>query len=127
MRIELNLPTGQAQNERPLLRIGGEKPFELFESQLSDAAKRELNKLDKATKDVEAVFVKDLMKRLTPKGAFGTGMMADFLQDQFQTALADRIGDTGSFGIAKMLNTNLRDSLLRQEAARLILQRQGEQ
>lgn len=126
MKIDLNLNGAVQSGERPLLRIGGQTPFELFESQLGDAARRELDKLDKASKDVESVFVKDLMKRLTPKGAFGTGMMGDFLQDQFQNALADTIGDTGSFGIAKMLNENVRDSILRQEAARLILEKQGE-
>lgn len=115
------------QVDNILLRIPGETPFELRESDLSVKAKKELARLEKAATDVESIFVKDLLSKMMPKEAFGTGPFSGFLKDQFQAAVAGQVSQAKSFGIASLLNDKLRESLLRQEAARLMAQPQENQ
>lgn len=105
----------------PLLRIGGEKPLELFEADLSQAAKAELKKLDHAARDIEAVFVKDLMGKMATKSFAGEGAMGDFIRDQFLGNIADQVSKTGAIGIGSLLKGTLSDKIYRQEAARILL------
>lgn len=105
----------------PVLRIGGNRPLDLFETDLSDAAKTELNKLQKATQDIEAVFVKDLLGKLATKSFAGDGAMGDFIRDQFLGNMAEQVSKTGAIGIGKMLKGSLSEKIYRQEAARILL------
>lgn len=73
---------------------------------LAQAAKAqpELKKLEKATKQMEGIFLKQLLEQLQ-KGtnAFGKGSDASVYQDLFNQAMVDRVGQSGSLGISKML------------------------
>lgn len=105
---------------RKLLTLPGDKPFELYEKDLSERAAKELGKLKEATQNIEGIFVKDLLKQMLPKGFGGEGQMGDFARDNFMNAIADVASKNGGFGLAKMLNANIANSIYRQEAARLM-------
>lgn len=105
---------------RKLLSIPGDKPFDLFEKHLSEAAAKELKGLKEATQKIEGIFVKDILKIMLPKGFGGEGPMGDFARENFLNAMSDVAGKGGGMGMAKMLETNLADSIYRREAARLM-------
>jgi hypothetical protein len=103
-----------------LIEIPGERPFSLYEADLSEPARKELAKLGDATQRIEGIFVKDLMKVMLPKGFGGEGPMGDFARENFMNALADVAGKNGSFGVATMFREKLAETIYRQEAARLM-------
>lgn len=116
-----------ASQPKPLLRLGGEHPFELFEKDLSEAAKKELSKLKKASADIEAIFAKKLLSEMMPKGVGGEGAMGDFVRDQMLDALAQTSGRNGALGLSRMLHDKLSETIYRQEAARILLTRPTEE
>lgn len=118
-----------ADRGKLLLRIPGmgDRPsFELFEADLSEAAQRELEQVQKSSSQVEAIFVKDLLKKMMPEKFAGDGPMADFIRDQFLDALAQQSGRSGALGLSKMLREKLSESIYRQEAARHLGERTPE-
>lgn len=105
-----------------LLKLGsGDNEFELRLGDLTEKAKKELSKIEKTSHEVEGLFVKDLLVKLMPKEAFGKGPFAGFLMDQFQTAISQEVSKTGAFGVGNLLAGQLKNSILRQEAARILL------
>lgn len=88
-----------------------------------------LKKLDDTSRQVESLFLKDLIGQMR-KGmaqAPNTGPMGAFAQDMMDQQLADSMGKSGGIGLAKMLYKNLSEALLRQEeAGRLIESQQTE-
>lgn len=113
-----------ADRGRKLLEIRGSNPIAVFEDDLSAAAKRELEKLDDAAKKIEGQFVRDLLKEMMPKDFGGQGPMGDFNRDNFMNALAEVASKNGALGVAKLMKENVAQTIYRQEAARLILERQ---
>lgn len=87
------------------------------------AVQSKLKKLDDASRQVEALFLKDLIGQMR-KGLGATqdsGPMGAFAQDMMDQQLAESMGKSGGIGLAKMLYKNLSEALLRQEeAARLL-------
>jgi Rod binding domain-containing protein len=84
-----------------------------------------LDQLKKATQDVEAIFVKDLisaMRRAVPKSEVGTGFGSEIYEDMFDLALAQSAGKTGSMGIGKMIYRTMSPAVIAQEKTRLLLQ-----
>ena len=86
----------------------------------SPEAKKELGKLDKATRDVEAVFVKMLvgqMRKTGMKPLLGNGMEAQMYTDFLDDAIAKQVASGGGLGIGKMLYIKMSDALLKRIAA----------
>jgi len=104
-----------------LLKIGGDKPFELFEADLGAAAKKEVAKAEKAARGAEEMFMKQLADKMMPKDIGGKGQMGDFIHDQLTQSIASMGAKSNSLGIAKMFKHQMTDSIYRQEAARIIL------
>lgn len=64
------------------------------------------SKLKKATEDIEAIFVKDLlaaMRRAVPDSSLGKGIAGDTYRDLFDNALSQSLGKAGALGISKIL------------------------
>lgn len=92
---------------------------------LAARAQPKLNQLKKATQDVEAVFLKDLlsqMRRSIPKDDQNSSFGSDIYQDMFDQAFAQGVSSTGSMGIAKMIFERMANTVLAQEKARYLLQ-----
>jgi len=119
MISQVSLSAGEAMG-RKLLTIPGNHPFDLFEGMLGDAAKKELQGLKDATQKIESIFVKDILKVMLPKGFGGSGPMGDFARENFMNTMSDVAARGGGMGLAKILESNLADSLYRREAARLM-------
>lgn len=121
-RIDLNGVKLPAENKgRLLLQIPGERPFSLYESDLSEAAKKQLKKLDKAAQDIEGIFAKKLLNELASKTIGGEGQMGDYVREQFLDSMSNQISKTNGLGLAKMLRQKLSENIYRQEAARSML------
>lgn len=79
----------------------------------------ELGRLKKATEQVEAIFVKDLLGRM--RKGLGTEQkqdpMADLARDMMDQAIADEFGRTSALGIGSLLYKNLSEAYLRNQAA----------
>lgn len=78
-----------------------------------------LEKLKKACKDLEAVFVKDLltiMSKSNPKSQFGNAPGAEIYEDMFHQAVAESAAKKGSFGLGQSLYRTLAPSVLRAAA-----------
>lgn len=82
----------------------------------------ELAKLRQATRDVEAIFFKDVlsaMRKTVPDNSEGHSYGADIYQDLFDTAFSKTAASTGSFGISELLYKNMEKAVIAQEKARL--------
>ncbi|MBL8060439.1 MAG: hypothetical protein JNK63_06955 [Chthonomonas sp.] len=123
---QISLSIGDA-NGKKLLSIPGDKPFELFEKHLSEAAAKELKGLKEATQRIEGIFVKDILKIMLPKGFGGSGPMGDFARENFLNTMSEVAAKSGGMGMAKMLEDNLAESIYRREAARLMSEPTKEQ
>lgn len=125
-RIDLTGVKLPAQNKgRLLLQIPGDRPFSLYEADLSEAAKKQLGKLDKAAQDIEAVFAKKLLNELASKTLGGEGQMGDYVREQFLDAMSNQISKTNGLGLGKMLRQKLSENIYRQEAARFLTDAPG--
>jgi flagellar protein FlgJ len=75
--------------------------------QAAAAAAPVATKLKKATQDIEAIFVKDLlsaMRKTAPKQALGgQSLGAEMYQDIFDQAIAEASAKNGTLGIAKTI------------------------
>ena len=63
-------------------------------------------KLKKATQDIEAIFVKDLlaaMRRTAKHQSLGSGLGGEMYQDIFDQAIADASAKQGNLGISKTI------------------------
>lgn len=76
-----------------------------------------LRRLEKATQDVEAIFLKDLLKamrRSLPKTDLGgQGMGKEIYEDLMDQALAETASKRGTFGLGNMLYKRLAPSVAR--------------
>lgn len=85
-------------------------------SKMPTTAKRELARLEKASEDFEAHFVKGLMAqmRTTSLGGEDSGM-AGFAKEQFDAAVAEAVASGGgSIGIAKSVFLSMGEHVVRQ-------------
>lgn len=74
----------------------------------------EMAKLKKASDQIEAIFVKDLigaLRRGTPD-SLGKGLGASVYRDMFDQSLSDSFSKRGAFGISKMLTHQLGKAVL---------------
>lgn len=117
MISQITLQTG---TPKKLLSISGDKPFDLFDNMLGKEAAKELKGLKDATQKIESIFVKDILKVMLPKGFGGTGPMGDFARENFMNSLSDVAAKGGGLGLSRMLEDNLKDTIYRREAARLM-------
>ena len=101
----------------------------LFNSvEIAATAAPKLQRLMRATKDVEAIFLQDLlriMRRSVPKSSLGDSIGKGVYEDLFDQALAQGASQSGSFGIGKLLYERLEPLVLRQEMARLVREGSG--
>jgi flagellar protein FlgJ len=76
-----------------------------------------LQKLRKASQDVEAVFLKDLlriMRQSVPKTDLGPQSMGkEIYEDLFDQAIAESASSSGNFGFGETLYQTLKPSVLR--------------
>lgn len=81
-------------------------------------AKPELQKLEKATEQIETIFVKQLLEQMQ-KGTktFGEGPQADIYSDFFNQAIAESTAKHGLMGVGKMLYRQLAPRIVAQAAA----------
>lgn len=82
----------------------------------------QLAKLRQATRDVEAIFFKDVlsaMRRTVPENREGLSYGADIYQDLFDTAFSRTAASTGAFGISELLYKAMEKAVIAQEKARL--------
>ncbi len=89
---------------------------------LSASIQPELDKLKKATRDIEAIFFKDMlsaMRKTVPDNSIGQSYGADIYQDLFDNALSKTASSTGSFGLSDLLYKNMEKAVIAQEKARL--------
>lgn len=87
-----------------------------------------LAKLKKATQDVEAIFVKDLMaamRRTVPHESMGSQFGSEMYQDMFDQALAQSGARSGSLGIGKTIYRQLAPAALRAATAEALRQASG--
>ncbi len=80
-----------------------------------------LQKLKRATRDMEALFLKDLlsiMRRSLPKPPFGEAPGKAIYEDLFDGAVADAAAKSGRFGIGAALYQRLSPSVAREAAQR---------
>lgn len=82
----------------------------------------ELAKLRQATRDIEAIFFKDIlsaMRKTVPDNRESQSYGADIYQDLFDTALSRTAASTGSFGLSELLYKTMEKAVIAQEKARL--------
>jgi Rod binding domain-containing protein len=75
-----------------------------------------LAKLKKATQDIEAIFVKDLlaaMRKTAPRQKLGNGLGSDLYQDLFDQALSQAASKSGSLGLGKTIYQSMAPVALR--------------
>ena len=93
---------------------------------VAQIAKPQLDKLNKATKQVEAIFLKDLLgqmrKNTFGKGLFGNTPGASMYEDMLNDAIAQSAAETGSFGVAKSLNQQFKRDVIRAAAGQIRLE-----
>lgn len=100
---------------------------ELAEVSNRDDVKKELKKLDNATRNVEALFIKTLIGQMRKSGMktmLGNGMEAQMYSDFLDQAVASEISKAGGVGIGKMLYKTMAETLLRQKLAASKMQNQ---
>jgi Rod binding domain-containing protein len=75
----------------------------------------ELQKLDKATKQIEGIFTKQLLEQMQ-KGStsFGKGAQASIYQDLFNQAIVEATSKRGTLGLAPILYRELAPRILNQ-------------
>lgn len=74
--------------------------------QAAKRAEPQIRKLKDASKQIEGMFVKDLLTQMEKglgKSLFGSAPGAAIYQDMFTQAIADSVAQSGSFGVAKTL------------------------
>ncbi len=132
--LQTNLMTENKGSNAPdssrgklLMKLGGAKPFELFEADLSEAAKKEVAKAVKAAEGAEMMFMKQLADKMMPKKIGGDGQMGDFIRDQLTQAIAESGAKSSALGIGKIFRHQMTDSIYRQEAARILLSKSDKQ
>lgn len=84
------------------------------------AAQPKLEQLKKATNNIEAIFIKDLlnqMQKTMGKSAFGEVPGAGIYQDLMNQALAESAGKRGMLGISKMLFEQLSPKVMAEAEA----------
>jgi Rod binding domain-containing protein len=90
------------------------------QNSISPQVQLKLEKLEKAAKGIEALFMKDLlaaMRRGTPETSLGNSFGSKMYRDMFDQAMADGMSKTGSLGIARILFKQLSKQVAAQEAA----------
>ena len=88
----------------------------------------ELQKLDKATKDIEALFFKDLMSAMRqgmPQTSFGDNYGGEMFKDLFDQSVSSALSQTGSLGIGKVIFRSLAPNVVAQVRTRLVLDSQA--
>jgi len=104
---------------RPLREVAPDpRPESHRESSSRPAAENpELGRLKKATEQIEAIFVKDLLGRMRKGLGSETKKdpMADLARDMMDQAFADEFGRTGALGIGTLLYKNLSEAYLRNQ------------
>jgi Rod binding domain-containing protein len=66
--------------------------------------------LDMVCKEFESVFAHELMKVMgesIPEGLFGDGLGSDIYKDMLYQAVGDKLAESGSLGISKMLRQHM--------------------
>jgi len=87
----------------------------------------ELDRLKRATQQVEAIFIKDLLAQMRRgfAGQKDKDPMGEMARDMMDQAVADDFSRTGSLGIGKLLYKNLAEAYQRQEAAKEAAKEEG--
>lgn len=83
-------------------------------------AHKELARLDKATKDIESIFLKMMisqMRKAGGQGLLGKGFEAQMYSDFLDQSVAQEIASGGGVGIARLLYQRMEETLLRRLAA----------
>lgn len=73
-------------------------------------------KLKKATQEIEAIFVKDLMaamRRTAKHKSLGNSLGGDMYQDMFDQAVSDSASKTGTLGIAQTIFRQMAPAAIR--------------
>lgn len=89
---------------------------------LAQEIEPKLEKLRQATKDIEALFFKDMlsaMRKTVPDNNIGMSYGGDIYQDLFDNALSKTASSTGSFGLGDLLYKNMEKAVIAQEKARI--------
>lgn len=84
-------------------------------------AKPQLDRLQRAAKQTEGIFLKDLVKEMRKslsKDEFGQSYGGQVTQDLFNQTLADTVAKSGDFGVAKNLYRQFSKDVLGQESTR---------
>ncbi len=92
---------------------------------LADKVQPKLDKLRKASQDLEAVFLKDLlsaMRKTVPQNESEAGFGSDIYRDMFDQALAEASSKSGAMGIAKLVFERMAPAVIAQEKAQQLLQ-----
>jgi len=93
-------------------------------SQAKEIAKTSLASLKKATDNIEAMFLKDLLTQMEKSQGtkmFGSGPGSDIYQDMMNQELTQQVAKGGQFGVSKMLYGELSPSILAQAEAKVRL------
>lgn len=88
-------------------------------SEPTEAQKQQLTRLKKATEQVEAIFLKDLLGKMrrTVGSNKESDPMGEMARDMMDQAVADDISRTNSVGVGSLLFKSLSDAYLRQQQA----------
>jgi Rod binding domain-containing protein len=85
------------------------------------AAKPKMDRLSRATKDFEAILIKDMLTtmRRTMPNLSESSHSAKLMRDMADQAMAEAASKRGDFGVAKQMYDRVAPSALRQEYHRL--------
>ena len=92
---------------------------------LMDQAAPGLDRLRRATQDVEAIFLKDLlgaMRKATPHDDDGDSLGSDIYQDMSDQAFSQAASKSDSLGIGKLLFDRMAPAVIAQARTRQLLQ-----
>ena len=83
----------------------------------------ELQKLKKASEQVEAIFVRDLLAAMRRGGgdSFGKGFGATVYRDMFDQAMSETLSSRGAFGIGDLLFKHMGKGVVGQEWTKILM------
>jgi flagellar protein FlgJ len=82
-------------------------------------------RLEKATQDLEAIFIKDLlgaMRKTVSRNPIGSTMGGEVYQDLFDQAIAESASRTGTLGFGKTIYAQMAPAALRTALAKALLE-----
>ncbi len=108
----------------PILNLNKQQLSKIAIQQLKEnpKVKAELAKVKKATQDVEAIFLKQLigeMRKSSQSGMFGKGIEGEMYADFLDEAVAKAMSSGNGVGMAKQLYGRMEEATLRKMAATL--------